>query len=312
MGILRRGWALLVETINLWMSRNAFEHAGALAFYTLFSLAPLIIILVAITAVVYGDDAAQGQISSQINEFVGARAAEAVEEAVYRSRLERTGLLPTILGVAALLFGATTVFAQMQTALNDFWGVTARPTRSSIAVFLKTRLVSLGLVLVIGFLLLTSLVVTTALAALMRYAGQWMPVPEAVVMGVNLGVSLAVITALFAMIFKILPDVHLAWRDMWRGAFITAILFVAGQSGISLYLSRTAPDSTYGAAGSLVLLLFWVYYSSLILFFGAALTRATINLRGDHIVPKRSAVRVKQQILEEQDDGRMRKVEEKS
>jgi membrane protein len=303
---------LLVETFNLWMSRNAFEHAGALAFYTLFSLAPLVIILVAITAVALGDDAAQGRVSSEIAEFVGQRAAEAVEEAVYRSRLERTGLLPTILGIVALLFGATTVFGQMQTALNDFWGVTAKPTRSSVAVFLKTRLVSLGLVLVIGFLLLTSLVITTALAALMRYAGHWIPVPDAVVMSVNLALSLAVITTLFAMIFKILPDVHLEWRDVWRGAFLTAVLFVAGQSGISFYLGQTAPDSTYGAAGSLVLLLLWVYYSALILFFGVALTRAAINLRGDHIRPKPSAVRVKQQILEEQDNGRMKKVEEKA
>ena len=312
MNILRRGWALLAETVTLWMSRNAFEHAGALAFYTLFSLAPLIIILVAMTAVVYGDDAAQGQISSQITEFVGPRAAQAVEEAVYRSRLEQTGLLPTLLGLVALLFGATTVFAQMQTSLNDFWGVVARPTRSSIAVFLKTRLVSLGLVLVIGFLLLTSLAITAAIAALLRYAEYWVPVPAPVLVGVDVLVSLLVITVLFAMIFKILPDVHLEWQDMWRGAFITACLFVAGQYGISLYLSRTAPDSAYGAAGSLVLLLFWVYYSSLILFFGAALTRATINLRGDYIMPKPSAVRIKHEILEEQDDGRMKKVDEKS
>jgi membrane protein len=310
MRFLTRLWALLAETFDLWLSRNAFQHAGALAFYTLFSLAPLVIILIAITGAVFGDDAARGEISAQIDELVGTRAAEAVENAVYQSRLEWGGLLPTLLGIGALLFGATTVFAQMQGSLNDFWGVVAKPTRSSVVAFIQTRLVSLGLVLVIGFLLLISFVITTALAAVTRYAESWIAVPPAVLTAVDLVLSLVVITVLFATIFKILPDVNLRWQDMWRGAFITALLFVAGQSLISLYLTRTAPGSTYGAAGSLVLLLFWVYYSALILFFGVALTRATINLRGDQIVPKPNAARFKLDVLEEQENGRMKKVDE--
>jgi membrane protein len=310
MGNLKRGWALVGDAVALWLSHNAFQHAGALAFYTLFSLAPLLIILIAVTGAVYGESAARGEISAQLDELVGTRAAEAVEEAVNRSRVEWAGLLPTLLGVGALLFGATTVFAQMQASLNHFWGVAARPTRSSLLVFLTTRLVSLGLVLVIGFLLLTSFVITTALAALVRFAESWMPVPSLVVAAVDVVVSLVVATGLFAMIFKMLPDVNLQWHDMWRGAFLTAVLFVAGQSLISLYLTRSAPGSAYGAAGSLVLLLFWVYYSSLILFFGAALTRAGIRLRGETIVPKATAVRVKLEVLEARGDGPMRKVGE--
>jgi len=218
--------------------------------------------------------------------------------------------LVSLLGFGALLFGATTVFAQMQASLNDFWGVVAKPTRGSVILFLQTRLVSLGLVFVIGFLLLISFVITTALAAATRYAESWIAIPPAVLTAVDLVLSLVVITVLFATIFKILPDVNLRWQDMWRGAFITALLFVAGQSLISLYLTRTAPGSTYGAAGSLVLLLFWVYYSALILFFGVALTRATINLRGDQIVPKPNAARFKLDVLEEQENGRMKKVDE--
>ncbi len=295
----RRGLVLLKNTVDLWLSNNAFQHAGALAFYTLFSLAPLLIILIAITGAVFGEEAARGEISSQIGALIGSQAAEAVEGAVRRSRVGEAGLLPTVLGVAALLFGSTTVFAQMQASLNQFWGVVARPSRSGIAVFLMTRLVSLGLVIIIGFLLLTSFMVSTIIAALLQFARGWIPVPPLVVAFVDLSVSLLIATLLFAMIFKVLPDVRLRWRDMWWGAFITALLFVGGQSLIAVYLTQTAPASTYGAAGSLVMVLLWVYYSSLILFFGAALTRASIRLRGDRILPKAMAVRVRMEILEE-------------
>ena len=291
--------ALLRDTVDLWSSRNAFQHAGALAFYTLFSLAPLLIILITIAGAVLGEEAARGEIAGQIDNLIGPEAAQAVQGAVSRARLSEAGLLPTALGVAALLLGSTTVFAQLQTSLNQFWDVVAKPSRSSIVVFMTTRLASLSLVVVIGFLLLTSFVVSMSIAAVIQFAEEWIPVPSAVVAVIDIGASLLIATLLFAMIFKILPDVRLHWRDMWKGAFITALLFVGGQSLISLYLTRTAPASTYGAAGSLVMVLLWVYYSSLILFFGAALTRATIGLRGDRIIPKATAVRVKMEIQEE-------------
>jgi membrane protein len=187
----------------------------------------------------------------------------------------------------------------MQASLNQCWGVVARPSRSGLVVFLVTRLVSLGLVLVVGFLLLTSFVISTSIAALLQFAEGWIPVPPLVAAAADVTVSLFVATLLFAMIFKILPDVRLHWRDMWWGAFITALLFVGGQSLIAMYLTHTAPASTYGAAGSLVMVLMWVYYSSLILLFGAAWTRASIRMRGDRIVPKAMAVRVRMEILEE-------------
>ena len=221
-----------------------------------------------------------------------------------RSRIDEARVLPTVMGVTALLFAATTVFAQMQASLNHLWGVSARPSRSGLVVFLTTRLTSLGLVLVIGFLLLTSFVVTMAVGAVLRFAEGWIPVPGVVVAAINAAVSLLVATLLFAMIFKILPDVRLRWRDMWFGAGITALLFAVGQWGISLYLTRTATRSTFGAAGSLVMILLWVYYSSLILLFGAAITRAAIRLRGDRIVPKSTAVRVRVEVLEEGDLAR--------
>jgi membrane protein len=283
-----------------WLERDAFEHAAALAFCTLFSLAPLVIIIVAIVGTVFGEDAASGQISAAISDLVGQQAALAVEEAVRRSRVEEAGILPTILGVGALIFGATTVFAQMQSALNQFWGVRARPARSGILTFLTLRLLSLGMVLIIGFLMLTSFVVSVGITGVIEYAREWVPIPGFAVVLVDLAVSLAVTTVLFGMLFKVLPDVRIHWADVWRGAFITAVLFAIGKYLISLYLTHVAPASTYGAAGSLVLILLWVYYSSLILFFGTCLTIATILQRGDEVRPRKMAVRTRL-LLEEGD-----------
>jgi membrane protein len=306
---IRRASSVVMEAVNLWTSRNAFQHAGALAFYTLFSMAPLMIILVAITGAVFGDEAASGELKAQITGLIGADAAEAVEGAILRSRIEEAGILATVLGVGALLFGATTVFAQMQASLNQFWGVVAKPSRSGILVFATTRLISLGVVIVIGFLLLTSLVLSMIIMAAIEYSKELMPIPPLVVSAVDVVLSLASATLLFAMIFKILPDVYLQWKDVWRSAFATAVLFVIGQYLISLYLTHTAPGSTYGAAASLVLVLMWVYYSSLILFMGTALTRAFIEQRGDRVIPKSTAVRVHLDILED-DGGGMKKVAE--
>ena len=281
-----------------WLERDAFEHAAALAFCTLFSLAPLVIIVVAIVGIVFGEDAASGQIAVALSDLVGPQAAKAVEEAVRHSRLEEAGLLPTILGVGALIFGATTVFAQMQSALNKFWGVKARPTRNSILTYITVRLLSLGMVLIIGFLMLTSFIVSLGVTGIIEYAREWVPIPGFAVVLIDLAVSLAVTTVLFGMLFKVLPDVRIQWADVWRGAFVTALLFAIGKYLISLYLTHVATASTYGAAGSLVLILLWVYYSSLILFFGTCLTIARILQRGDQVRPKKTAVRTRV-VLEE-------------
>jgi membrane protein len=195
--------------------------------------------------------------------------------------------------VGALIFGATTVFAQMQSALNHFWGVKARPARNGIVNFITVRLLSLSMVLIIGFLMLTSFIVSLGVTGVVEHAQEWVPIPGFAVVLIDLALSLCVTTVLFGMLFKVLPDVQIAWRDVWRGAFITAVLFAIGKYCISLYLTHVAPASTYGAAGSLVLILLWVYYSSLILFFGTCLTIATILQRGDEVRPKKTAVRTR-------------------
>ena len=286
----RRGWALVKETWRLWFANNPFQHAAALAYFTLFSLAPLLIILLAVAGAVFGEKAVHGEIFARLVGQIGPQAAAAVEEAVRKSRVEVAGLWPTLLAVVALLFGGTTMFAQMQTSLNHYWGVAPRPGRNDIVVFLTTRAVSLALVLAIGLVLLTSVAMGMSVMALLRFANAWVAIPITVVAAVHVTASLCLTTLLAAMIFKILPDVTLQWSDVWRGAFVTASLFVAGQWLLSEYLTRVSVASTYGAAGSVVVLLVWVYYSSLILLLGAAVTRAMVQGRGRRLTPKGRAI----------------------
>lgn len=294
-----RSWRIFVQAGGMWLEKNAFVHAGSLAFYTLFSMAPVVIIAVAIAGAVLGEEAARGEIVSQLDDFIGRDAAQAIEGAVGRSRPETAGLLPTAAGLVALVVGATTVFAQLQLSLNQIWGVASKPRSSTILLLLKSRLLSLAIILAIGFVLLVSLLLNVALRAIIGYADNWIPVPPVLLSGAELLLSLVVITVLFAVIFKVLPDAVIEWRDVWSGAAITAVLFIIGRYVIAFYLTYTAPASTYGAAGSLVLVLLWVYYSSLILFFGAAVTRARVLASGRRVIPRSTAVRIREEILEE-------------
>lgn len=290
---------VLKGAVQLWLERNAFAYAGALAFYTLFSLAPVMIIAITIIGVVLGPEAAQGQIVGQLEEAIGADAAEAVEQAVAASRLEQAGWLPTLIGIGAMLVGATTVFAQMQLSLNAIWGVAARPSRSGLLILLKNRLLSFTVVLVIGFVMLVSMLLTVMLRAVIRFAEEWLPVHASVVGLTELTLSIALIALLFAMVFRILPDVVLSWREVIPGALVTALLFVLGRYFIATYLTMAAPASAYGAAGSLVLLLLWVYYSSLILLFGAAFTKTLLLHRGGRVIPRNMAVRVHNELVDD-------------
>ena len=296
---LRRGWTLTRDAAGLWLDCNAFGHAGALAFYTLFSLAPVVIIAVTVIGLVFGEVAAQGQIVAQLSGLMGTEAAQAVQRAVAQSRIQESGPLPSLLGVGALVVGATTVFAQMQYSLNTVWGVAARPGRSSLWVFLKNRLLSLTVVLVIGFVMLVSLLAGVVLRALLHFTHQFVPAVAALLGGAELMLSWLATALLFGAIFKVLPDVVLRWRDVVVGALVTATLFAVGRYGIAAYLAYTATASTYGAAGSVVLILLWVYYSSLILLFGAAFTRTHLEARGLAVVPRNSAVRVRHELVTE-------------
>ena len=296
---VRHAWAISRDAATLWLDCNAFSHAGSLAFYTLFSLAPVIIIAVTVIGLVFGEVAAQGEIVGQLGDLMGTEAAQAVQRAVVQSRIQKSGLLPSLLGVGALVVGATTVFAQMQYSLNTVWGVAARPGRNSLWVFLKNRLLSLTVVLVVGFVMLVSLLAGVVLRALLHFTHQFVPSVAALLGGAELLLSWLATALLFGAIFKVLPDVVLRWRDVVVGALVTATLFSIGRYGIAVYLTYTATASTYGAAGSVVLILLWVYYSSLILLFGAAFTRTHLEARGLPIVPRNSAVRVRHALVTE-------------
>lgn len=295
-----RWWVgVLQRTVQLWLDAQVFVHAAALAFFTVFSVAPVVIVAVTLVGLVLGERAVQGQIVEHLRSAIGMEAAAAVQTAVENSRIQHSGLLPTIAGVCAILFGATTVFTQMQNALNAIWGVAPRPTRSGVFIYLKTRLLSLAVVLGIGFVLLVSLTLSVFVRAAVAFARDWLPVPVPVVLGLDWLVALVVVTLLFATIFRVLPDVLLSWRDVLLGAFVTALLFALGRALIAIYLSTTATASTYGAAASLVLLLLWVNYSALILLFGAAFTRARLEARGHKVRPRATAVCVHRQLVED-------------
>lgn len=285
--------ALFVEGFTGWREHKASRMAAALAYYTVFSLAPILVISIAVAGLVFGQDAAEGRIVGQISGLVGQKSASALEAMIAAARKPSAGILATVLGIATLVFGATGVFGELQESLNTIWGVKPKPGRSFIRM-LKTRFISFTMVLGVGFLLLVSLVVSAAIAALGSWMSALLPLPEVVLQLVNVAVSVGVVTLLFAMIFRVLPDVEIAWRDVWVGAAFTAILFALGKLAIGLYLGKTSTASSYGAAGALVLILVWVYYSAQILFFGAELTRAYAYQHGSRIAPDEDAMPIEQ------------------
>jgi membrane protein len=290
---LRTAVSVLKATVSAWSEDNVPRLGAALAYYTLFSLAPLLIIVIAVSSLVFGEDAAHGRIASEINGLVGEKGAEAIQAMLQNAGAQKSsGIVATVVGIATLLFGASGVFGELQDALNTIWGVKARSGRGIVDI-VRSRFFSFAMVLGIVFLLLVSLVVSAALAALGKFGSG--RVPTTLLHGVDLVVSIGVVAVLFAMIFKIMPDVRIAWRDVWFGAFATSILFTVGKILIGLYLGRSGIGSAFGAAGSLVVVLVWIYYSAQILFIGAELTKAYAQQRTPAVVPTAEAVLVEDQ-----------------
>jgi membrane protein len=267
-----------------WLADGPFNLAAALAYYTLFSLAPLLIILTGIVGLLAGQDTAQNYIFSSLNGLVGEQSARAMMEIMQRANQNSSGLVPTIVGVALLLFGAGGVVGQLQSALNTIWGVETK-TQNGIWHILRARFISYAMLLAIGFLLLVSLVVTTAISAFSDYLSAQLPAIKFIWPTVDILISFVFVTVLFALIYKFLPDVRIAWRDVWIGAALTAFFFSVGKFLIGLYLGKSAVAASYGAAGSLVTILLWVYYSSLIFFFGAEVTRVYATQYGRGLRP---------------------------
>ena len=283
---------LLKTTFSEWSADNASRLAAALAYYTIFSLAPLLIIAIAIAGLVFGRQAAHGEMVSQLEGVIGQEAALFVETMVENAgQSQNAGIMATIIGLATLVFGATGVFSQLQDALNTVWGVKPDPDRGLMGM-VQARLWSFVMVLGIGLLLLVSLAVSAALPALGTVTGL-LPGSEIWWQVLNLVVSFVILTFLFAMIFKILPDVKITWSDVWVGAAITALLFTIGKLLIGLYLGRSSVSSTYGAAGSLVVLLLWIYYSAQVILLGAEFTQVYAKRYGSKIRPDNGAAWVR-------------------
>lgn len=282
---------LLKETFKEWNEDKASRLAAALAYYTVFSLAPLLILVIAVAGAFLGEEAARGELVGQIQGLVGPDGAEIIETAIDGADQpgQNTGTIASIISIGVLIFGATGVFTQLQEALNTIWEVAPKPGQN-VRTFVLSRFLSLGMVLGIAFLLLVSLVISTVLAIFSNYMNGILPAFQVLWSVVNFLISFGVVTFLFAMMFKFLPDAKIAWSDVTIGAAITALLFTIGKSLIGLYLGNSSFSSTYGAAGSLVVVLAWVYYSAQILFFGAEFTQVYARRYGSQIVPSEHAV----------------------
>jgi membrane protein len=270
---------LLKRTYREWGEDRCLRLGAALAYYTVFSLAPLLVLVIAGIGFVFGEQAAEGQILAQLEGMLGSEGAAGVQEMIRNANQPAQGLVATAVGLVTMAVGASTVFGELQDAMNQVWDVRPDPAQGWLA-YLKARVTSFSMILVVGFLLLVSLVLSAAVSALDAWLAGVFPGADVLARVVNLLVSFGVVTFLFALIFKYLPDTTIAWRDVWVGAAGTALLFAVGKELIGLYLGRTSATSVYGAAGSLVVVLLWVYYSSQILFFGAEFTQVWCRTRG--------------------------------
>ncbi len=324
---MKKGWAILKGTFKEFNEDNVLRLSAALAYYAVFSIGPLLVIVVGLAGLAFGHEKVRHQVEQQLQVMVGEKssagsgarqeqrgeasvqntegeksspegsnpekpaAVSGVIESMMKAQHHGKSLMTTIVGIVALFFGAAGVFGQLQDSLNTIWEVKSKPG-GGILGFVRTRFLSFAMVLGIGFLLLVSLALTTFLSAMTGSLGHMLPASETILHGLNFVISFAVITALFAMIFKVLPDVRVPFKKVWVGAIATALLFTIGKYLLALYLGRESTRSPYGAAGSVIVILMWVYYASLILFFGAEFTQVYVKATSKNVEPNKYAVPV--------------------
>jgi membrane protein len=285
-------WQFLKTIINEWIEAEPFQLAAALSYYTLFSLAPLLLIAIGVAGFVFGREAAQNQIVETLQGMIGQESAQTVQEMIQTSNEKpKTGMFSTIIGFVALLFGAGGVVGQLQTSLNKIWEVSPKPGQG-IWGFIRQRFFSFAMVLAIGFLLLVSLLVTALLSSFTGMLSSLLGDATFVAHAIDILVSFGFVTLLFALIYKYVPDVEIQWKDVWVGAALTSVLFTIGKYLIGLYIGTSGVSSSFGAAGSLITVLVWVYYSSLIFFLGAEFTKVYASDYGSGVVPAEHAQRI--------------------
>src|SRR3954447_12603375 len=291
-------WKLTTKTYTEWSEDRALRFSAALAYYAVFSITPVLVIAIAVAGVLFGEQAARGEILQQLSNLLGEKAAAEIQGLIQAASNKPKSAIATALGIVTLLVGASGVFGQLKDALNTIWGVRIKPG-AAITDFIRDYLVSFGMVLAVGFLLIVSLIVTTAMQAVTHYMTALLPISALTAPLTELG-SLALMSLLFAMIYKALPDVQLQWRDVWTGAIVTGILFTAGKYLIGLYLATSSVASSFGAAGALILVLVWIYYSTVIFFFGAEFTKVYSRECGRGVKPSKHATFASREMQVEQ------------
>jgi membrane protein len=277
MALLRQGWTMVKDTVVAFVDDGALSRGASIAFYTVTSIAPVLFIVVAIAGLVFGEDAAQGAIVHQLSGLMGRQSAELLQNAIKSASGTQSSIIATMIGVVVLLVAASGMFGEIQTALNAIWKTEPRGT--TVSRLIRARVVSLGLVVGLGLLLLLSLTISAVLAALRGYADEFLPFSTQILEIVNLLVSFALVAGLFGAIYKMLPDCDLSWHDVGVGALVTALLFTIGKYMISLYVGSSVVASAYGAAGALIVILLWIYYSAQIFLLGAEFTKVYADYR---------------------------------
>jgi membrane protein len=291
-------WKILVATIMGFINDNGLKLSAALAYYTVFSIAPLLIIIISLAGLVWGHDAATNKLYPQIAHYVGSQAAIQIQDILKKLQLSGKSGTAVVIGGITLLIGASSIFVEIQESLNMIWRVKAKPKKGWLKL-VQNRFLSFSLIISLGFLLLASLVVNLLLKLLGDWVLHFLPAVTALLISiVNLASTLVIISVLFGIIFKFLPDVKIRWKDVRMGAFFTALLFMGGQYLINLYIQYTARSSTYGAAGSILVILVWIYYTAAILYIGAEFTQVYAEAIGSQIEPAEYAVSVQQTEVE--------------
>ena len=296
--VFKNLWSILKDTFVEFIDDRVLKLSAALAYYTIFSLPSMLIVVIGLCSVFFGKDAVQGKIFSQIGGFIGPDAALQIQEILKKTTLNHDNIAATIIGFVTLLIAATGMFGEIQDSINTIWGLQAKPKKGLVKLLLN-RLMSFSMVIVLGFILLVSLVLNALLEGLLHRLEHFFS--EEVISYLfifDYGVMVAVTTVLFASILKVLPDAKILWKDVWVGAFVTSVLFLAGKFLIGYYLKHNSSISAYGAAGSMILILLWVYYSAIILYFGAEFTQVYVRYKERKIEPNKYAVWVEKNIVE--------------
>lgn len=284
-------WKAIKCTFSDFGKYRITKLSAALAYYTIFSIAPMLIIIISLCSLFYGRDAIEGQVYGEIKSFVGADAALQIQDTIGKAAVAKDITFASVISIIALVFSATGVFAEIQTSINFIWNLRANPKKGGILKMLLNRLISFSMIISLGFIALVALVVNAVLDAFINHLLRMFPqITVYLAYIINQLITFSAITLLFAIIFKVLPDARIKWKNVWMGALTTALLFMIGKYAIGFYLGKSNISSTFGAAGSIVIILLWVYYSAIILYFGAAFTRSYAQIQGARIYPNDYAV----------------------